>query len=182
MVPIGDGGKKSHAELALGHLHGFPPVLPDPGSQIRLPGHFPGLTNFPGEHLSYKVRHPARIGGAYVIDLHRALPAEGFVVAEKLLRRDGLHLLPGTHLGHTVGVLATEGLQQLLGGIDPLVIELRLDGGDLVDLLPLHKVLQKASVLCRIVEEQLCDEVQCLFQHRFPIQGKPVIHQADIEA
>ena len=101
---------------------------------------------------------------------------------QKPLGGDGLHVLRLPHAGQAKGVLGAHGLQQLPGGIGPLVVKLCLNGVDLIGLFPLDEPVQEAAVFRRVVKEQLPYKVQGLFQHRLPLGGKPVVHEPHIKA
>ena len=182
LVPVGYRGKKAHAELPLGHLHPLPDVLLPGKLQGCMVRQGPVIPPLRGKHFPETPGYFLRLGGAHIIELHRAFPADAQIVVQQFLRGDGRHVGHLSHPGNAEGILPAHILEQLADGVDPFVVELRLNGRDLVHLFPLHKIRQKAAVFRGIVKEQILYKGEGLLQNAFPVQGEAVIHHAYIEA
>ena len=182
LVPVGYRGKKAHAELSLGHLHPLPDVLLPGKLQGRMVRQRPVIPLLKSEHFPEAPGNPLRLGGTHIIELHRAFPADAQIVFQQGLGGDGRHIRHLSHPGNAEGILPAHILEQLADGVDPFVVELRLNRRDLVHLFPLHKIRQEAAVFRGIVKEQILYKGEGLLQNAFPVQGEAVIHHAYIEA
>ena len=181
-VPVGDGGGKAHAQLALGNVLGL-------GFVAGLAGAVRGLRRQRGD-LAPDVLPQGRdqrgnlfrLRRAHIEDLHRALGQHRLIMPVQLLMIQGLHLLGLTQAGDAEAVVLAHHFQQPGGGIGPLVAALGFNGGDQIALLAFHKFPVEAAVLHNGIQQQLTQEMDHRGQDPVSLQGKPILHKATVKA
>ena len=94
----------------------------------------------------------------------------------------GRHILRLSQPGDAEAVVPAHGPEHLLPGVDPLVIEGGLYGADEVFLLPLHIVRIQGAPHQPGPEKHLPQQLRHRLQNPVPLQGKPVLQKAEVEA
>ena len=177
----GDGGDKAHAQLPLGHIHGFRNILSGAAVKARL-GRQRAFPAGKVQPAAQEVSKGASLPAAHIEDFQGRGTQHILKVAVQGVGLNGGNLLRFAKPGQAEAVLAAHDFQEPAYGVDSLVVPVCLDGGNEVLFFALHIGGQKAAAFRQGLLKQLGKKLHRALQHPVPGQGKAVIHKAQVQS
>ena len=135
-----------------------------------------------GKGLLQRGGDPLHVGAAAVIDLHARVGQQVAVLLPQhggLGGRDGLL---GTQLVHTVALLGTHLLDEAVGGVGALIVDLRADAVNEIGLLTVHIGPGEDTLLRIGLEQHLAQQTGGGLHDVLPLQGVGIVQEAGHKA
>ena len=107
------------------------------------------------KHRADAIGNIPGVGSAYIEDIHGRFPQDFLVVGVKTLGGDGFYIVCLAQTGHAEGIPRAHYLHQTVGGVSPLIVLFRGNGGQEILLFALYKVSAECAVFRKGAEQKL---------------------------